>query len=63
MELNPAPFLTHQGAIERDGLDLKMHLSKDSYLCCGAAGSSEASPDHSGGGALHPWPAAGPSDA
>lgn len=37
MELNPAPFLTHQGAIERDGFDLKMHLSKDSYLRCGAA--------------------------
>lgn len=37
MELNPAPFLTHQGAIERDGFYLKMHLSKDSYLRCGAA--------------------------
>lgn len=33
MELNPAPFLTHQGAIEHDGFNLKTHLSKDSFIC------------------------------
>lgn len=33
MELNPAPFLTHQGAIEHDGFHLKTHLSKDSFIC------------------------------
>lgn len=31
MELNPAPFLTHQGANEHDGFHLKQHLSKDPF--------------------------------
>lgn len=32
MELNPAPFLTHQGANEHDGFHLKRHLCKESFI-------------------------------
>lgn len=31
MELNPAPFLTHQGANEHDRFHLKQHLSKETF--------------------------------
>lgn len=32
IDLNPAPFLTHQGAIEHDGFHLKKHLGKESFI-------------------------------
>lgn len=31
MELNPAPFLTHQRPNEHDGFHLKQHLSKETF--------------------------------
>lgn len=32
MDLNPAPFLTHQAAIEHDGFHPKKHLCKESFI-------------------------------
>lgn len=51
MELNPAPFLTHQGANEHDRFHLKQHLSKETFnvSLMWKSSCSEVSAAHSDG--------------